>query len=108
MVEAFVNRGYVENDLQDAEAAIADFDQALKLQSNNGSARLGAAFSNLELHRAHAALDQVGQAEKLLGTSAPIHEVKATAYRQLRQLQKAETEYRAAIALATSNVSLPR
>ena len=106
MAEAYVNRGYVLNDLQDAEAAIVDFDQALKLQPNNGSARLGAAFSNLELHRAHAALDQVGQAEKLLGTSAPIHEVKATAYRQLRQLQKAETEYRAAIALAPSDVSL--
>src|SRR5205085_6598880 len=106
MAEAYVNRGYVENDLQDAEAAITDFDVALKLQPNNGSARLGAAFSNLELHRAHAALDQVAQAEKLLGTSAPIHEVKATAYRQLRQLQKAETEYRAAIALAPGDVAL--
>jgi len=106
MVEALVNRGYVENDLQDAEAAIVDFDQALKLQPNNGSARLGAAFSNLELHRSHAALDQVAQAEKLLGQSAATHEVKATAYRQLRQLQKAETEYRAAITLAPSDPSL--
>jgi tetratricopeptide (TPR) repeat protein len=106
MVEAFVNRGYVENDLQDAEAAIADFDQALKYQPNNGSARLGAAFSNLELHRSHAALDQVAQAEKIVGVSAATHEVKATAYRQLRQLQKAETEYRAAITLAPSDVSL--
>jgi tetratricopeptide (TPR) repeat protein len=106
MVEAYVNRGYVENDLQNAEAAVADFDQALKLQPNNGSARLGAAFSNLELHRSHAALDQVAQAEKILGSSAAIHEVKATAYRQLRQLQKAETEYRAAITLAPSDVSL--
>ena len=106
MVEALVNRGYVENDLQDAEAAIGDFDQALKLQANNGSARLGAAFSNLELHRSHAALDQVAQAEKLLGASAATHEVKATAYRQLRQLQKAETEYRAAITLAPSDPSL--
>ena len=106
MVEAFVNRGYVENDLQDADAAIADFDQALKLQPNNGSARLGAAFSNLELHRSHAALDQVAQAEKILGVSAATHEVKATAYRQLRQLQKAETEYRAAITMSPSDVSL--
>ncbi|MBV9145090.1 MAG: tetratricopeptide repeat protein [Acidobacteria bacterium] len=106
MVEAFVNRGYVENDLQDADAAIADFDQALKLQPNNGSARLGAAFSNLELHRPHASLDQVTQAEKILGVSAATHEVKATAYRQLRQLQKAETEYRAAITLAPSDQSL--
>ena len=106
MVEAYVNRGYVENDLQNAEAAIADFDQALKFQPNNGSARLGAAFSNLELHRSHAALDQVAQAEKILGPSGATHEVKATAYRQLRQLQKAETEYRAAIALAPSDTSL--
>ena len=106
MAEAYVNRGYVLNDLQDAEAAIADFNQALKLQPNNGSAHLGAAFSNLELHRSRAALDQVSQAEKLLGTSAPIHEAKATAYRQLRQLQKAETEYRAAIALAPGDVAL--
>src|SRR5215472_172586 len=106
MAEAYVNRGYVLNDLQDAEAAIFDFDQALKLQPNNGSARLGAAFSNLELHRSRAALDQVTQAEKVLGTSAPIHEVRATAYRQMRQLQKAETEYCAAIALAPSDVAL--
>jgi len=106
MVEAFVNRGYVENDLQDADAAIADFNQALKFQPNNGSARLGAAFSNLELHRSHAALDQVAQAEKILGVSAATHEVKATAYRQLRQLQKAETEYRAAITMSPSDVSL--
>lgn len=106
MVEAYVNRGYVENDLQNAEAAIADFDQALKFQPNNGSARLGAAFSNLELHRSHAALDQVAQAEKLLGVSAAIHEVKATAYRQLRQLPKAEMEYRAAIGLSPSDTSL--
>ncbi|HWY68469.1 MAG TPA: tetratricopeptide repeat protein [Terriglobales bacterium] len=106
MTEAYVNRGYVLNDLQDAEAAIADFDQALKLQPNNGSAHLGAAFSNLELHRSRAALEQATQAEKLLGKLAPIHEAKATAYRQLRQLQKAETEYRAAIALAPSDVAL--
>jgi tetratricopeptide (TPR) repeat protein len=106
MVEAYVNRGYVENDLQNAEAAVADFDVALKLQPNNGSARLGAAFSNLELHHSHAALDQVTQAEKILGASAATHEVKATAYRQLRQLQKAETEYRAAITMSPSDVSL--
>ena len=106
MVEAYVNRGYVENDLQNAEAAVADFDVALKLQPNNGSARLGAAFSNLELHRSHTALDQVAQAEKILGASAATHEVKATAYRQLRQLQKAETEYRAAITMSPSDVSL--
>ena len=106
MVEAYVNRGYVENDLQDAEDALADFDQALKFQPNNGSARLGAAFSNLELHRSHASLEQVAQAERILGASAATHEVKATAYRQLRQLQKAETEYRAAISLAPSDLSL--
>lgn len=106
MVEAYVNRGYVENDLQNAEAAVTDFDQALKFQPNNGSARLGAAFSNLELHRSHVALEQVAQAEKILGSSAATHEVTATAYRQLRQLQKAETEYRAAITLAPSDVSL--
>ncbi|HET9741213.1 MAG TPA: tetratricopeptide repeat protein [Terriglobales bacterium] len=106
MTEALVNRGYVENDLQNAEAAIADFDQALKFQPNNGSARLGASFADLELHRSHAALDQVARAEKILGQSAATHEVKATAYRQMRQLRKAEPEYRAAIALAPDDVSL--
>jgi tetratricopeptide (TPR) repeat protein len=106
MTEAYVNRGYVSNDLQNAEAALTDFDQALKLQPNNGSARLGSAFSSLELHRSRAALDQVAQAEKILGQSAATHEIKATAYRQMRQLQKAEPEYRAAIALEPSNVSL--
>ena len=36
MMEAYVNRGYVRNDMQDAEQASKDFNTALKLSPNNG------------------------------------------------------------------------
>ena len=55
MFEALVNRGYVRNDMQDAQAAIRDFEPALKMNPNSGIARLGLAFSYLQLHRSREA-----------------------------------------------------
>src|SRR5262249_2244631 len=95
MVEAMVNRGYVRNDMQDAEGAIRDFEPALKASPDNGVARLGLAFSFLQVHRSKEALDEVDRAEKLLGESGSTHLARAGAYRQMRVLSKAEAEYRA-------------
>src|SRR5205823_1821328 len=94
MVEAWVNRGYVYNDLQNAEGAVEDFNQALKLAPKNGTAHLGLAFSDLQLHRGNAALQSADEAERLMGQSGAIHMARATAYRQMRSLTKAEKEYR--------------
>jgi tetratricopeptide (TPR) repeat protein len=94
---AYVNRGYVYNDLQNAEAATADFNAALKLQPNDGSAHLGLAFAQLELHHGKTALDHAQIAHKLLGESGAVYDAMATAYRQQGLLANAEREYRAAL-----------
>lgn len=106
MAEAYINRGYVLNDMQNAEGATRDFNAALKLSPNNGIAHLGLAFSDLQLRRAKDALDQVEQAQKLLGESGATHLVKATAYRQQRLLGSAEKEYRAALKYAPDDLRL--
>lgn len=106
MVEAYVNRGYVLNDLQNAEQASQDFQYVLKSHPGNGVARLGLSFSYLELHKPKPALDEAQQAQKLLGESGSTHLALAGSYRQMRLLRPAEQEYRAAIKYAPSDVTL--
>jgi tetratricopeptide (TPR) repeat protein len=106
MTEAYVNRGYVLNDMQNAEQASKDFHTALKLSPNNGIAHLGLALSDLQLRRPKEALDQVQQAQKLMGESGATHLVKATAYRQQRLLGSAEKEYTAALKYAPDDLGL--
>jgi tetratricopeptide (TPR) repeat protein len=106
MAEAYVNRGYVLNDMQNAEAASQDFHTALKLNPNNGIAHLGLAFSDLQLRRPKDALTQVDTAQKLMGESGATHLVKATAYRQQRLLGSAEKEYTAALKYAPDDIGL--
>jgi len=106
MTEAYVNRGYVRNDMQDAQQASQDFDTALKLSPNNGIAHLGMAFSDLQLRRGKDALAQVEEAQKLMGESGATHLVKATAYRQERLLGSAEKEYDAALKYAPDDLGL--
>lgn len=106
MMEAYVARGYVRNDMQDAEQASKDFDTALKLSPNNGITHLGLAFSDLQLRRPKEALEQADQAQKLMGESGAIHLAKATAYRQQRLLASAEKEYDAAIKYAPDDLTL--
>ena len=106
MVEAYVNRGYVLNDMQNAEQASQDFETALKLSPNNGIAHLGLAFSDLQLRQPKQALEQVDDAQKLMGESGATHLVRATAYRQQRLLASAEKEYRAALKYAPNDLQL--
>jgi tetratricopeptide (TPR) repeat protein len=106
MVEAYVNRGYVRNDMQDAQQASKDFETALKLNPNNGIAHLGLAFSDLQLRRPKDALAQVDEAQKLMGESGATHLVKATAYSQQRLLGSAEKEYDAALKYAPDDLAL--
>ncbi len=106
MVEAYVNRGYVLNDMQSAERAAADFQKALQLSPDNGVAHLGLAFSELQLRHGKSALEEVDKAEKLLGESGATHLARATAFRQQRLLQNAEKEYRAALKYAPRDLKL--
>ncbi|HUS19743.1 MAG TPA: tetratricopeptide repeat protein [Terriglobales bacterium] len=106
MAEAYVNRGYVLNDLQSSERAVDDFNTALKLSPNNGVAHLGIAFSSLQLKRSSNALTHVQLAETLLGESGATNLVRATAYRQQRVLDKAEQYYVKALKYSPDDLGL--
>lgn len=106
MVEPYVNRGYVFNDLQNPEESILNFQTALQLTPNNGIALLGLAFADLQLRKGKVALDEVDAAEKLLGESGATHLARATAYRQMRLLDRAEKEYEVALKYAPDDLRL--
>ena len=104
--QAWINRGYVLNDLQNAEQAAADFKRVLKTEPNNGVAHLGLAFSYLQLRQGKQALEEADVAQKQLGESGSTHLARAGAYRQMRLLADAEREYRAALKYAPSDITL--
>lgn len=103
---AFINRGYVLNDLQNPEMAAKDFNRALKLDPNNGEANLGLAFAYLQLHKPALTLERVDLAAKVLKESKSTHLARAGGYRQKLLLGKAETEYRAALKFEPENTEL--
>ena len=106
MVEAYVNRGYTLNDMQDPQHASEDFHTALKLAPNNGIAHLGLSFSELQLRQAKQALEEAKEAQQLMGESGATHLAMATAYRQQHLLASAEQEYRTAIKFAPKDLQL--
>jgi tetratricopeptide (TPR) repeat protein len=106
MIEAYVNRGYVLNDMQNPEQAALDFNTALKINSSNGTAHLGLSFSDLQLHHGKDALEQASLAAKIMGESGATHLASATAYRQQRLLAQAEREYYTAIKFAPDDYRL--
>ncbi len=108
VVTAYVNRGYVLNDLHKPNDAAADFESALKLDPKNGTAHLGLAFAELELNHSQAALRQAQLAEQELGDSQPIHLIRATAYGREGRLTKAADEYRAALKFTPNDGALYR
>lgn len=97
VVTAYVNRGYMLNDLHQPQAAAKDFQAALQREPDNGEAHLGLAYASLDLHQAQAALRQAQLAEHALGASRDIHMIRATAYGQLDMLSKAADEYKNAL-----------
>jgi tetratricopeptide (TPR) repeat protein len=97
VVTAYVNRGYMLNDLHQPGPAAADFEEALKREPHNGEAHLGLAYANLGLSKPRFALIQADLAEKTLGDSRDIHVIRATAYGREDLLARASTEYRAAL-----------
>jgi tetratricopeptide (TPR) repeat protein len=108
VVTAYVNRGYIFNDLHKPNQAAADFESALKLDPKNGTAHLGLAFADLELNRSASALRNSELAEKEIGDSQPIHLIRATAYGREGRLTKAAQEYRAALKFTPNNGAIYR
>ncbi|HKF50421.1 MAG TPA: tetratricopeptide repeat protein [Terracidiphilus sp.] len=97
VVTAYVNRGYMLNDLHQPKAASDDFEAALKRDPHDGEAHLGLAYADLDLHKPSAALKQADLAEDAMGDLRDVHVIRATAYGREDMLNKAATEYRAAL-----------
>jgi tetratricopeptide (TPR) repeat protein len=102
---AYVNRGYVLNDVDEPGKAVKDFQIAIQLQPDNGVAHLGLAYSDLQLHRPKPALTQLNITQKLLGKTRPWHLARAEAFRQAQDFSHAEAEYR--VALQENSDDLP-
>jgi tetratricopeptide (TPR) repeat protein len=100
---AYMNRGFVLNDLQEPTGAARDFQAALRLRPNYGEAHLGLAFADLQLRRARPALKEIDLAAKLMGESRATHLARAESFRQQILLRQAEGEYRAALQLAPND-----
>jgi len=97
VVTAYVNRGYMLNDLRRSQEAANDFEAALKREPSNCEAHLGLAYADLELHKPEGALKQADLAERAMGDSKNVHVIRATAYGRQDMLAKAASEYRAAL-----------
>lgn len=103
---AYVNRGYMLNDLHQPQEAAVDFETALKQEPKNGEAHLGLAYSDLDLRKATAALRNADLAEKELGDSRDLHVIRATAFGRLDSLGKAANEYRVALRFTPDDPAL--
>jgi tetratricopeptide (TPR) repeat protein len=97
VVTAYVNRGYMLNDLHKPQAAAADFRAAITREPGDGEAHLGLAYSSLDMREPHIALEQADLAERALGDSRDVHVIRATAYSRQDMLAKAVSEYRRAL-----------
>ena len=97
VVTAYVNRGYMLNDLRRSQEATSDFEAALKREPNNGEAHLGLAYADLELHKPEGALKHADLAERAMGDSKNVHVIRATAYGRQDMMAKAAGEFRAAL-----------
>lgn len=105
-VTAYVNRGYILNDLHRPRLAANDFETALKREPHNGEAHLGLAYADLDLHEPQAAIRQSKLAEEASGDSRDVHVIRATAYGRESMLSNAATEYRAALRFTPNDGSL--
>ncbi|HEY1804057.1 MAG TPA: tetratricopeptide repeat protein, partial [Terracidiphilus sp.] len=106
VVTAYVNRGYMLNDLRQPQSAADDFESALKREPGNGEAHLGLAYADLDLKKPQSAIHQSDLAEKALGDSKDLHVIRATAYGREDMLIKAAVEYRAALKFAPDESAL--
>jgi tetratricopeptide (TPR) repeat protein len=106
VVTAYVNRGFVLNDLHKPDAAAADFEAAIQREPKNGEAHLGLAYADLDLHKPQAAVRETELVEQEMGDSELIHTIRATAYGREGLLTKAAGEYRAALKFTPNDGTL--
>ncbi len=106
IVTAYVNRGFVRNDLHQPAEAAQDFEAALKLDPKDAEAHLGLAYADLDLNRPASAIEQTRYVEKESGTSVMLHSIRATAYGREGMLTRSAQEYRAALRIEPNDGAL--
>lgn len=106
VVTAYTNRGFLLNDLHRPAEAASNFEEAIRIQPEDGRAHLGLAFADLAMNRSAAALSQANLAERGLGDSQAIYVIRATAYGREGLLKMAVTQYRAALRFTPNSGSL--
>jgi tetratricopeptide (TPR) repeat protein len=106
VVTAYVNRGYMLNDLHRPDAAASDFEVALKKDPKDGEAHLGLAYASLDLHKPSVAIHHADMAEQLMGDSRNVHVIRATAFGRQDMLGKAVEEYKAALKFTPNDPEL--
>ena len=106
VVTAYVNRGYMLNDLHQPADAASDFEAAIKREPKNGEAHLGLAYADLDMHKSPAAVKESELAEAEMGDSLPLHLIRATAYAREGMLSKAADEYQVALKFSPHDGSL--
>ena len=105
-VTAYVNRGFVLNDLRRSQLAAADFEAALKREPNNGEAHMGLAYADLGLRKPDEAIREANLAERASGDSLGLHVIRATAYGRIGMLTSAVREYQAALKFTPNDGAL--
>ena len=106
MVEAYVNRGYTLNDMQDAQQASQDFHTALKLSAEQWHR---ASRPGIQRPAATPCRRKPGAGARSAEVDGRIRRDAsglATAYRQQHLLGSAEQEYRAAFKYAPNDLAL--
>ena len=106
VVTAYVNRGYLLNDLHQPRAAAADFETALHNEPNDGEALLGMAYADLDLQKPQAALREAQLAQRAAGDSLDLHVIRATAFGREDMLSQAAREYQAALRFSPHDSAL--
>jgi tetratricopeptide (TPR) repeat protein len=106
MAAGYANRGFVLNDLHEADKAEKDFETALQIQPDFGEAHLGLAYAELQLRRPASALTQLDAAQRALGKSHALHLARAEAFRQEQDFSHAGAEYRIALAETPNDLTI--
>lgn len=96
---AFNQRGIAEFKLGHMERAIADFNDALRIDANNGEALNNRAWTYYKANRARAGLEDANRAVKLLSDRAFVWDTRAHIHEALGDSAAALHDYRKALSL---------
>lgn len=97
------NRGNAHEDLGDLQAAMADFDRAIRLDAGFGEAYFNRAYLHYRLGRFDAAILDYDRAIQLIPTNASVYFNRSFAWAAKKQYAKAVADVEKAISLSPFN-----